>query len=694
MTGAKSDPDALYEASQIIDRFGGIRPMSNKIHVPVTTIQGWKKRGMIPGARRAEILHAARENGIDLSDLLQNVFPPANENADSLPITLEEDVRTPSAKAWHGMKDRRRVQRPPEEMPVSGDLRDEDPEEDDEERNLLPDESDEDDADFDREAFLTDEDDDAPDRLPSRKGVKDLPIETDDPDASDDREWRDDAQDEEEDEEEDDGGFARHKEAQAPSFLHHRRGASLPEEVRPVSVMQDKPYGEGELSDLMDRIKTVEVRGGRHMTLIASALVAAALAFTMFVFWPRSASESVEAPPVPVAAAEEETAPALQGEVSGNSSSLYNNVKGALEKLGEGSAALGGQIESGVKQAQDTVAALSDPQGGSVSERLQAAGQAIGLPHGVVGGAAVSLSGFVGRVESMARDAQGQKILQDALGRLQFLTGGGDQAGSAAPEVTEASLEAARAQDPALAQTFAGVAPEDLKAASLLLAFTQVRASLDRGDTPFNKDLALLLDLVGESDPALRESLLRLAPQAEKGILTPAGLATQFKSMAGDAVVASLQGEDVSFEERAMARLNQVLQVEKDGELVTGTDTQAKIARAQAALDAGDVETAVTELEGLDGPAAQTARPWIDQAQAVIAADQIKQMFSGLVSGGLPIGGASGAKYTARSKGFSGLIPQPVIRDPASGVVVMPRGVALPKDTEALPDVPSSSSAP
>ncbi|HRC26628.1 MAG TPA: mitofilin family membrane protein, partial [Alphaproteobacteria bacterium] len=657
MTGAKSDPDALYEASQIIDRFGGIRPMSNKIHVPVTTIQGWKKRGMIPGARRAEILHAARENGIDLSDLLESVSPPANENADSLPIRLKEDALTPSAKAWHGMKDRRRAKRPPVENPTVDDPHVEDPEgrDEDEERDLLPDESDEDDAEFDPESFLNDEDDEESGPLSPRKGIKDLPGQTHDPDESDD------LRDEEDDEE--DGGFARHKESQTPSFLHYRRGAPSPEDGGPVSVMQDKPYGEGELSDLMDRIKTVEVRGGRHMTLIASALIAAALAFTMFVFWPRSAPESGPTPPVPLAAVEEGSAPAPKGEASGNSSKLYSNVKGAFEKLEEESSVLKGQIESGVKQAQDTVAALTNSQGGSVSERLQAAGQTMGLPQGVVGEAAVSLSGFMGRVESMARDAQGQKILQDALGRLQALTGGGDQLGptASAPDVTEASLEAARVQDPALAQTFAGVAPEDLKAASLLLAFTQVRASLDRGNTPFNKDLGLLLDLVGENDPALRESLLRLAPQAEKGILTPAGLATQFKSMAGDAVVASLQGEDVSFEERAMARLNQVLQVEKDGELVTGTDTQAKIARAQAALDAGDVETAVTELEGLDGPAAQTARPWIDQAQAVIAADQIKQMFSGLVSGVSPIGGASGAKYTARSKGFSGLIPQPVI---------------------------------
>jgi hypothetical protein len=50
-------------AESIIDRFGGIRPMATKLAVPVTTVQGWKKRGIIPQVRHADILAAAaREN--------------------------------------------------------------------------------------------------------------------------------------------------------------------------------------------------------------------------------------------------------------------------------------------------------------------------------------------------------------------------------------------------------------------------------------------------------------------------------------------------------------------------------------------------------------------------------------------------------------------------------------------------------
>ena len=65
-----SDPAAEVTSAEttgsIIDRFGGIRPMATKLGAPVTTVQGWKKRGLIPQARHADILAAARREGIAL----------------------------------------------------------------------------------------------------------------------------------------------------------------------------------------------------------------------------------------------------------------------------------------------------------------------------------------------------------------------------------------------------------------------------------------------------------------------------------------------------------------------------------------------------------------------------------------------------------------------------------------------------
>ena len=67
------------DAALIIEQFGGIRPMSNKTNIPVTTIQGWKKRGTIPKSRRDEVLAFATQNDIDLTGSLNLTDTPAQE---------------------------------------------------------------------------------------------------------------------------------------------------------------------------------------------------------------------------------------------------------------------------------------------------------------------------------------------------------------------------------------------------------------------------------------------------------------------------------------------------------------------------------------------------------------------------------------------------------------------------------------
>jgi hypothetical protein len=51
---------------RLIERFGGIRPMAAKLKIPVTTVQGWKKRGAIPASRHSDILAAAEAHAIPI----------------------------------------------------------------------------------------------------------------------------------------------------------------------------------------------------------------------------------------------------------------------------------------------------------------------------------------------------------------------------------------------------------------------------------------------------------------------------------------------------------------------------------------------------------------------------------------------------------------------------------------------------
>ena len=108
-------------------------------------------------------------------------------------------------------------------------------------------------------------------------------------------------------------------------------------------------------------------------------------------------------------------------------------------------------------------------------------------------------------------------------------------------------------------------------------------------------------------------------------VLTRQGLSTEFRGLAGDIVVSSLKGEDISIRERAKARLNDVMTIEKDGE-PAGTDTQATVAKAQLLLDQGDVQGAMAELQKLEGGAAETAQPFMQQLQATLQAEETQQL--------------------------------------------------------------------
>lgn len=53
---------------RVIQRFGGVRPMASKLEIPVTTVQGWKRRGAIPTTRGDDLRAAARSHGIPLDE--------------------------------------------------------------------------------------------------------------------------------------------------------------------------------------------------------------------------------------------------------------------------------------------------------------------------------------------------------------------------------------------------------------------------------------------------------------------------------------------------------------------------------------------------------------------------------------------------------------------------------------------------
>lgn len=55
--------------ADIINAFGSVSKLAKALgHKNVTTVDGWKRNGRIPGWRKAEIIAAANREGVDLPD--------------------------------------------------------------------------------------------------------------------------------------------------------------------------------------------------------------------------------------------------------------------------------------------------------------------------------------------------------------------------------------------------------------------------------------------------------------------------------------------------------------------------------------------------------------------------------------------------------------------------------------------------
>jgi hypothetical protein len=223
------------------------------------------------------------------------------------------------------------------------------------------------------------------------------------------------------------------------------------------------------------------------------------------------------------------------------------------------------------------------------------------------------------KLQGWGASVPGQETLESAQGQLNSLL----SSYTGAPEQLEGYLNQAREQSAVLGQTFEGVPGDEMKAAALLFTLNQMRGALNRDDQPFGDDLELFRNFIGVEDTALNEALDKLAPSAESGVLTVSGLSDEFRDLAGDVVVSSLQGEDVSIQERTKARMNELFSVKRDGELVSGTDTQAKVARIDRLLAEENLDAAIEEAKTLSGPEGETVAPWIEKAEQTKAAQDV-----------------------------------------------------------------------
>lgn len=568
MSAMKTNGNApLENAGDIIDAFGGIRPMSKKIDVAVTTIQGWKKRDVIPAARRAEILQAAEKYNVNLAGLVgESTGRSANEN---------------NNEAGAGLDAR--------------------------------DESD--------ESALT-----------KSEAIKNT---------------------------------ASGKQARAPDY--------------------DDDY-EAEVSvSIMERIRSVENQTIKKSMWLSSALFLLLSIGIIVLLFPQNVKIREN----------ESRISYIESQVreNGGGAGMFANMipeslQNQIESLQNQAKTIQSRVSTISEQAENISRTMTEPNAGNLAERIerlekQIGGVANNMSAMGIDTSKLDLSSWFGKIDTMKNSQTGQAVLNSSAADIrqimQALGIKSLQAEQDNPALEEALVEAQQ-EDDELGEVLKGLNKEDMKAAVMLLSLNQFRSAVNREDS-FADDLALMQSVLGTDDnEVLNEALTRLSPHAEDGVLSPQRLNQEFKGLAGDIVVSSLKGEDVSVQERAKARLNEVLEIKKDGELITGTDTQARVARAQAMLDEGNIQGAIKELESLEGNAADTAQPWVEEAKASLLAKDVEGMMTADVIGKLQNMGAQMSRQGAGTgMSYGGVINTlkshvmgyKVYRDEESGYTIM-----------------------
>ncbi len=140
-----------------------------------------------------------------------------------------------------------------------------------------------------------------------------------------------------------------------------------------------------------------------------------------------------------------------------------------------------------------------------------------------------------------------------------------------------------------------------------------------RGPGPYAGALAAVAALAA-GDAALAPPLAELAPYAEAGVATLDRLRARFAAAAGDIVAAEASDARTGWWGDVLDWLSALIKVRRTGE-VEGDTAEARVARAERRLEAGDLDGAVAEIDALEGAAAAVAAAWLEGARARLAAE-------------------------------------------------------------------------
>jgi hypothetical protein len=131
-----------------------------------------------------------------------------------------------------------------------------------------------------------------------------------------------------------------------------------------------------------------------------------------------------------------------------------------------------------------------------------------------------------------------------------------------------------------------------------------------QGSAPFKTEFDIVAAML-PNDPRLAE----VAPLAEKGLPTAGTLIAAFGNAADAAIDAETASKGRTWWDRLWSHFAALFSTRAIGE-TEGYSTEARLARGEVRLKAGDLSAAVKELGAIGGPARDVLADWLTQAKA------------------------------------------------------------------------------
>jgi hypothetical protein len=173
---------------------------------------------------------------------------------------------------------------------------------------------------------------------------------------------------------------------------------------------------------------------------------------------------------------------------------------------------------------------------------------------------------------------------------------------------------------------------------ALMLALGQLREAVRAGRS-YSAELATVKSLARDRQD-VQQALQPLEAHAAKGVPTLPALTQRFRAVANDIVHAEQAPPAEDWGDQIMARLRSLVTVRRVGAKAGDDPVQNAVAAAEGALDRADLPGAVQALQGLQGPPAQAAKPWLDEAHARLDALAALDKTDGAVVGKMAQGTA------------------------------------------------------